>query len=167
MRERHLGLREGLLGLLAFGLARAYFHVGLMKPLVQRLHQSFRLGRLSLVLPPGFFERLHFLLDALDFIAANGDFLVQALPATLMPLDARSQVGRLLSQDGDLILLLLERGVRIFQLVAQRLPGVFGFGDALIQVAQLLAQLAPFTFARQNTGLGMMRADGQSAVGFQ
>ena len=142
-------------------------HIGLVQPIVQHLHQRLRLGRLRLARAPGFFQRLHLLLDALDLLAADGDFLVQALPTILMALDTRAQIGRLFSEDGDFFLALRNRVFYGLQLIAQGLAGAFSIGNAPVEFAELFAQLAPFALAREDSGLRVMGADGQRAVRFQ
>ena len=89
------------------------------------------------------------------------------LAALAVLADARTQVGRLLGQHVDLLLAVLGPIVEQRQRLAQIDQVAVQFGQAAIQVGDLFAQFAQFALARQNAGLGVMRADRQRAVRFQ
>src|SRR5262249_23184832 len=100
-------------------------------------------------------------------VLTDDDFLVQARAPLPVLADPRAQVRLLFGEHVDFDLLRRDAAVALADALAQRVKLAFDFADAPVQRHALLAHLPRLALTRQDAGLGVVRADGQGAVGFE
>ena len=92
---------------------------------------------------------------------------MQTFAALAVLAEAGAQVGGLLGQDIDFLLLVRDPRIQGGDPVAEVGKILVGLANPSVQVDGPLPQLAQLALARQDAGLGVMGADGQCAVRFE
>jgi len=132
---------------LPFLIELAQEQVGLLHAFLQMAHLGLGVDGLVLGGLPARLQCLRLFFEPLHLVALESPFLAEVLTPVAMLLHAGAEIGGLVGQDLDLLLLPLQVPLLLFKLVAQARKPSLGLDQLAVQHGQAVFQIGKLALA--------------------